>query len=66
MVLGTVATLMLSAGIFLAAALMYFGFRIVGSILAFIFAVASIITGGGFIAGLVLGMIGALLAVFEK
>jgi len=65
-VLGTVATLVLSAGIFLAAVLVYFGYRIMGSMLSFIFAVASIITGGGFMAGLVLGMVGALLAAFGK
>jgi hypothetical protein len=29
-------------------------------------AIASIVTGGGFIAGLVLGIIGALLAILEK
>lgn len=64
--LGTVVTLILSAGIFLAAALVYFGYPVMGAIIGFALAIASIVTGGGFIAGLVLGIIGALLAILEK
>jgi len=66
MILGTIITMILCAGMFLATALVYFGCRVLGGIIGFTFAVASIVTGGGFIAGLVLGMIGGCLAILGK
>jgi hypothetical protein len=65
-VLGTVTTLILSAGTFLAAALVYFGYPVMGAIICFVSAVASIVTGGGLIAGFVLGIIGSLLAILMR
>mgnify|MGYP007042447577 CR=1 FL=1 len=64
--LGTLVTMIFSSGALFAAALVYFGYPVIGAIIGFLSAVASIVTGGGFLVGLVLGIVGALLAVLGK
>jgi len=65
-VLWAIVGVIISILIFLGAILIYLGNGALGGVVVFIFSVLSLVIWGGFIVGILLGIIGGLLGILEK
>jgi hypothetical protein len=61
-VLGAILGLIILGGL----VLFFFGFRVLAAFLVFPAAIASLFIGGGFIAGVMIGVLGSLLVIFTQ